>query len=328
MSAANSDLVIIDTAEHFAEVLRSNTLVIAHFHSGPDRDDAGLSTISDIFSQLSTQLSVPSQLAFAKVDIVGRTRIVETYGINVTPTFITFKQGREMKRVRGADPTVLQNYVQDVAREATKVQDTAASSSSKGKFWSGAALPRGYEDVTDQVDLQGLDFLNIDSETGGARSILQQEKPSALDKRGQKDYIESDTDEQLMLFIPFQSTMKLHSIHITSLPPTDDDEAAMRPKSLRLYTNRSTVLGFDEADDTVSTQAIEIKESDYDKKTGTAKVELRYVKFQNISSVVIFVVDGLGDSEKTRIDRIRLIGESGEKKAMGKLEKIGNEQGE
>jgi hypothetical protein len=57
-------------------------------------------------------------------------------------------------------------------------------------------------------------------------------------------------------------------------------------------------------------------------------VELRFVKFQNISSLVVFVVDGDGDGEKTRIDRIRLFGESGEKRAMGKLEKIGDEQGE
>jgi hypothetical protein len=40
------------------------------------------------------------------------------------------------------------------------------------------------------------------------------------------------------------------------------------------------------------------------------------------------VVDGDGEGDKTRIDRIRLIGDTGEKKAMGKLEKIGDEQGE
>ena len=76
------------------------------------------------------------------------------------------------------------------------------------------------------------------------------------------------------------------------------------------------------------TQKIELTEDSWDKATGTAKVELRFVKFQNISSLVIFVVDGDGEGDKTRIDRIRLVGDTGEKKAMGKLEKIGDEQGE
>jgi hypothetical protein len=38
------------------------------------------------------------------------------------------------------------------------------------------------------------------------------------------------------------------------------------------------------------------------------------------------VVDGENDGEKTRIDRIKLVGESGEKREMGKLEKIGDDQ--
>lgn len=71
---------------------------------------------------------------------------------------------------------------------------------------------------------------------------------------------------------------------------------------------------------------MEIKDSDWDEQTHTAKVELRFVKFQNISSMTIFVADGQGDEEKTRIDRVRLFGESGEKRAMGKLEKVGDEQ--
>jgi hypothetical protein len=57
-------------------------------------------------------------------------------------------------------------------------------------------------------------------------------------------------------------------------------------------------------------------------------VELRFVKFQNISSIVIFVADGDGDGEKTRIDRIRLFGDEGAKRDMGKLEKFGEEAGE
>lgn len=101
----------------------------------------------------------------------------------------------------------------------------------------------------------------------------------------------------------------------------------MRPKTIKLFTNRPHNLGFDEADDIDPTQTIEIGEADWN-SNGTANLPLRFVRFQNISSLVIFVVDGDGDGDKVRLDRVRLIGESGEKREMGKLEKIGDEQGE
>jgi len=137
--------------------------------------------------------------------------------------------------------------------------------------------------------------------------------------------VESDTDEQLMLFTPFQSTLKIHSIQITSQPPQprdEDDDAPTRPKVIRLYTNRPHILGFDEADDVQATQEITLSEKDWDDNTGTARVELRFVKFQNVSSLVVFVVESEGASDRVRIDRIRIIGETGEKRD-GKIEKIG-----
>ncbi|KAK5156431.1 Thioredoxin-like protein 1, partial [Cryomyces antarcticus] len=73
---------------------------------------------------------------------------------------------------------------------------------------------------------------------------------------------------------------------------------------------------------------ITLSPQDWDAKTATAKVELRFVKFQNVTSLIVFVVDGEGSGEKTRIDRLRIVGETGEKRSMGKLEKIGDEQGE
>ena len=131
-----------------------------------------------------------------------------------------------------------------------------------------------------------------------------------------------------MLFIPFQSTLKVHSLHLTSLiPPSDEnDDATLRPKTIKIYKNRAQILGFDEADDSPATQEIELSDQDWDVKTGTAKVDLRFVNFQNVTSLVIFVVDGDGDGDETRLDRIRIIGETGEKRDPGKLEKVGEDE--
>jgi hypothetical protein len=101
----------------------------------------------------------------------------------------------------------------------------------------------------------------------------------------------------------------------------------MRPRTIKLFSNKPHNLGFEEAEDMTATQVIEISEKDWN-KDGTASIGLRYVKFQNINSLVLFVVEGDGEGEKCRIDRIRLIGEAGEKRVLGKLEKIGDEPGE
>ena len=128
-----------------------------------------------------------------------------------------------------------------------------------------------------------------------------------------------------MLYIPFQGTSKIQSIHLTSLPTdTDDDEKPSRPKVVKLYTNKPHILGFDEAEDAQAIQEVTLSEKDWNPTTGTAKIDLRIVKFQNVSSLILFVVESEGDNEKVRIDRIRIVGETGEKRD-GKIEKIASD---
>jgi hypothetical protein len=266
------------------------------------------------------------------------------------PTFLYFEDAKEHTRIQGANGAELKALMGRWTKIAAgeEVGGGGSSGGAAGASWLGASLPRGYRDITDQIDVRGLDLLNADSDFGSARTLFETAVPTSLltsgkgkakatsgtGANGGKDWIESDTDEQLMLYIPFQATLKIHTIHLTSLPPAksddadaddDDDEIPLRPKTIHLYTNRAHNLGFEEADDIPATQKIEISPADWDAETGTAKVELRFVKFQNVTSLVLFVVDGEGEGEKTRIDRVRIVGESGEKREMGKLEKIGDE---
>ncbi|KAI9931118.1 hypothetical protein ASPWEDRAFT_101045 [Aspergillus wentii DTO 134E9] len=329
-------LVQISSKEQFSSLLTSSTIVVSDFYAdwcGPCK------AIAPVYEQLARQLSRPGRITFTKVNVDHQQDIAKTYGVTAMPTFIVFEKGRPTSTVRGADPKKLNEVVQKLASEASKTEPSGgeASGESSAGNWIGAAIAKGYGDITDQYDPKGLELLNRDSEFGTARTLFEPSKPSALSnngkgKAGSADWVESDTDEQLMLFIPFQSSLKVQSLHVTSLPPSssddDDDELPMRPKTLHLYTNRSHVLGFDEAEDIPAVQTVTIQPEDWDSKTGTAKVDLRFVKFQNVTSLVVFFVDGDGDSDKLRVDRIRILGEAGEKREMGKLEKIGDEQGE
>ena len=251
------------------------------------------------------------------------------------PTFLIFKNKQIAEKIQGADPRKLSTAVKKHAADADSDGSGGFGEISGNGRWLGAGLPRGYGDVTEEVELKGLDLLNSDSDFGNARTLFDGSKPSALedgkgktkakDAESKKDWVETDTDEQLMLYIPFQSTLKVHTLLITSHPPKSDEEgedAPMKPKTIRIYSNRAHVLGFEEAEDIPATQTITLNPRDWDEKTGTAKIELRFVKFQNVTSLVIFIVDGEGSGEKVRVDRLRIIGETGEKRELGKLEKV------
>ena len=291
--------------------------------------------INPLYEQLSAQFSQTGKITFVKVDTEKSQEISLKYGVSALPTFIIFRENQVHTSCRGADAKKLSEMVKKVAAEV----DLGGSGGDGerndiGSRWLGSDLPRGYSDVTDEVDIQGLDLLNANSALGGARALFDDGRPSALDGKertgaesSKNDWVESDTDEQLMLFVPFRATVKIHTFQITSLNQSltqSQVEPPMRPRTIQIYSNRSHVLGFEEAEDISPTQKITLQAEDWDQKTGTAKVDLRFVKFQNVTSLVLFVVDGDGNRDTVRIDRLRIIGETGEKRELGKLEKVGD----
>jgi hypothetical protein len=132
---------------------------------------------------------------------------------------MVFKQGQPGEKIQGADKQKLDRVVRDLAAMATGVGNSGTGNS--GSDWRKVELPKGYSDVTDQVILKGLDILNVDSEFGGVEVLFEKSKPSALDSKGKsaeegnvKDWVVSDTDEQLMLYMPFHSTLKIHTLQV------------------------------------------------------------------------------------------------------------------
>lgn len=251
------------------------------------------------------------------------------------PTFVVYKDGEILREIKGAGKEALTNAVMTGVRAANGEAAEAPEEigSGDGSTWLGAPGPRTYQDITDEVEVKGIDMLNRDDEAGSARSLFSSQIPRTLAAANAKgktkepimpDWVLSDTDEQLIVFIPFQSSTKVHSLQITSLPSYSDDEedAPMRPRTIKLFTNHTHIIGFEDADDIKPVQICEISPKDWDPKTGTATVELRYVLFQGVSSLNVYFVDGDGDGEKIRVDRLRIFGEKGERRE-GVIEKVG-----
>ncbi|KAG6818577.1 hypothetical protein H0H93_003849, partial [Arthromyces matolae] len=116
-----------------------------------------------------------------------------------------------------------------------------------------------------------------------------------------ENYLESDADAQLLLNIPFNQTVKVRSIVIYA------SNMEQAPHTVKLAVNRPN-LGFDDIEDAKETEVAQILElTEEDVKNGKA-VSLRFVRFQAVNSLHIFVSGNRGDEETTRIDSIDILG--------------------
>lgn len=169
-----SKTVHIESTAQFSALLSSSAIVVADFYAdwcGPCRQ------IAPIYEQLSAQLSRPNKITFAKINTDQQVDLARSYGVKAMPTFMIFKNARQVEFIEGADPRRLSEVVKQLANEANKMETEELGGSSSGGSWLGADLPRGYVDVTDQIDFLGLELMNWDSAHGNARTLISADKP-------------------------------------------------------------------------------------------------------------------------------------------------------
>jgi hypothetical protein len=164
-------------------------------------------------------LSKPNVATFVKVNTEGEgsQAVAQAYAVTSLPTFIIFRDGKVHDKVKGADPNKLRNVIEQLASDIEAAAEGGSSSSGGGGMtWLGADLPRGYSDISDIIDVRGLELLNANADFP-VRTLFNKPKPAALGGKAaadSKDWVESDTDEQLLLFIPLNSSVKLHTLQV------------------------------------------------------------------------------------------------------------------
>ena len=129
-----------------------------------------------------------------------------------------------------------------------------------------------------------------------------------------RSVLKSDIDAQLLISIPFSSPVKLNGIKIAC---TDNKDAA--PSRVKLFINRIS-LGFGDAENLPAIQTLS-----FDQIESGETIPLKYVLFQNVMSLQIFVESNHGDVDKTEIAGIELFGSAGEKMDMKEFKKITHE---
>ncbi|KAK9324175.1 PITH domain-containing protein [Lipomyces orientalis] len=328
-----SAVQVITNAADFA-ALNAHDLVVVDFNAvwcGPCK------TIAPHFEKFPEKYP---NVAFASVDIDKNKEIAGQFKITAVPTFLFLNKGREIARVRGANLPELESTLRRVALMTSagsssppaesstppppQPQPTAAEGEEAAATDTFQSLvPKGLEAINSAIEFKNLEALNATSArssdiTASVRDLFSAAIPSAA---AGTPNIESDADSQLLFYVPFMNATKVHSVLIQAAVAKDDNNepAKQRPTKLKLWTNLPAILSFDDTTSVPAVHEADISEPD---EQGWSAVRLRYVRFQRVSSLVVFL-EGEDEDEPTGVNKVVFVGEKGDKLEMGTLAKPG-----
>ncbi|GAB5369785.1 hypothetical protein AAMO2058_001435900 [Amorphochlora amoebiformis] len=148
------------------------------------------------------------------------------------------------------------------------------------------------DNLLEYVDTKNYECLNALKDHGLANALFT--------PNDEKKHLKSDSDEQLLMTINFNSIVKLKAIKITA--PVENG-----PKSIKIFVNPGS-LDFDGAEDEEATQEIELSPEDLGSDAKPKPV--KFVRFQKVSCLAIFVPGNQDDEDQTIIEGIKLFGKS------------------
>ncbi|KAJ8099805.1 PITH domain-containing protein [Lipomyces tetrasporus] len=324
-----SAVQVITNAADFA-ALNAHDLAVIDFNAvwcGPCK------TIAPHFEKFPEKYP---NVIFASVDIDKNKEIAGQFKITAVPTFLFLAKGREVARVRGANLPELESTLRRVALMAASAGSSSdappaesSSSSSPPPAAAPAAtstyqslIPKGLEAINHAIEFKNLEALNATSakSTDITASVRDLFSATILSSAAGTPNIESDADSQLLFYVPFMNATKVHSVLIQApIAKDDNDQVKQRPTKLKVWTNLPAILSFD---DTNSVPAVHEADIDGPDEQGWSAVRLRYVRFQRVSSLVVFL-EGEDEDEPTGVNKVVFVGEKGDKLEMGTLAKPG-----
>jgi hypothetical protein len=226
-------------------------------------------------------------------------------GVTSIPQFHILRGGTGAKLsapLVGAQADRLDAMIGQYKEAIDSSSSSSSSSSSTSSSTSSAPLPAGQMDLSSFIDERQVEALN-QSTTHTKNHIFKRDD----------HYLESDCDEQLLVFIPFNQAVRIHSLSIRSV----DEERA--PKTVKIFINKNS-MDFNSAEQTPAVQELEFSTSDVEQGT---IIPLKFVKFQNVNSISFFFVDNQTGAETTAIKYLRLIGTPLQGTNMKEFQRVG-----
>ncbi|XP_055333878.1 thioredoxin-like protein 1 [Paramacrobiotus metropolitanus] len=241
------------------------------------------------FEQLSERYP---NVVFLKIDVDEMQDTARIQGIRAMPTFLFFKNMQKVATVQGANVGAIES---NIKQHATAADAPAGQESKDGMF-----------DLASAIDKSKCECLN-EADDHTFTSLFQD-----------NGYLESDCDEQLIIAVAFNQPVKLHSLKFKTTGQNG-------PKSVKLFTNLPRTLDFDQATGMDSVQELTLSHADL---SGEDPVPLKYVKFQNVQNLQIFIKDNQNGAETTRLDSLSLLGIPISATNMGDFKRVAGKKGE
>lgn len=166
-------------------------------------------------------------------------------------------------------------------------------------------MEANHQNLLELVDLPRVECLNAHPGFPISNALVQQ--------NDEVFYVRSDegSDPQLLLTFPFRQAVKLHHLGFRALL----DPSA--PLVIKLYQNLPA-LSFSDIDSLAPVQEIRVTDADL----VSGKLALRFVKFQRVTSLSLFVQENRG-GDFTRINGIEFFGQAVQGMNMNEFKKAG-----
>lgn len=291
----------INNANEFQALLTQITsegrLLVVDFYAdwcGP------CNAIAPLFASLSSKYP---HVTFAKVNVDHVQDLAARYNVSAMPTFLFMRGTQVIARLQGASPAALEAKVLELGGNASSSAELATGGNGSG----GSALPAGMMDLLPFLDKTRCECLNEQD----SHSLEH-----ALNPKG--GYLASDADEQLVLNVAFNQVVKIHSLRIEA--PEDKG-----PKTIKLFVNLPSTPDFDYCEREAGEQSFTLTPQQL---TGQDLISLKFVKFQKVTNLTIFVADNQEGSDCTQIHRLTLIGIPINTTNMNEFKRVVGQKGE
>jgi len=246
-------------------------------------------SIAPLFEELPNKYP---KAIFLKVDVDECQDTAASQGVSAMPTFILYRNKAKVDRIQGANILNLE----------AKIQQHIGS----GGEESGEDYGQGLMELNGFIQQNQCECLNESDD-----------HPLSFAVKSDGGYLQSDVDEQLIISVTFNQAVKIHSLKLRA--PLN-----LGPKEMKLFINQPRTIDFDMAENMISVQDITVTQKDLE---GTP-INLRYVKFQNVQNIQIYIRNNQSSGIITQIDYLGFIGSPLITTKMEDFKRVAGKKGE